>query len=66
MKVSELREKSEQELQTLLADLKKSIFVSKNQMVQNKKFEELAKNRSRKKQIARILTILREKANARS
>lgn len=62
MKASELHDKSEHELQAQLADLKKEIFVAKNQMVQSKKFEELAKNRSRKKQIARILTVLSAKS----
>lgn len=63
MKASELRQKTEKELKDLLDQLKKKLFQLRIEVKsgKNKKVSEIKKT---KKEIARVLTILREKENA--
>lgn len=64
MKTSEIREMKTPELQKKVLDLKEELFVLKFQQASGK-VEEAAKRKSIRKDIARILTILEERANAK-
>lgn len=60
-KIQELRDLSEEELEVRQEDLRKKIFELRNQQKLEKKIEESHLLRESKKEIARILTIMREK-----
>jgi len=61
LKAKELRDRSEQELIALEQDLAKEIFKFRNELRVNKKLEKPHRIREKKKERARVLTILREK-----
>lgn len=60
MKVSEIREKTQAELQKELADLKSELFKLRFQLVTNQ-LENPMKLKDVKKSIARVQTIIRER-----
>jgi len=60
MKVSEIREMSQEELQKELAELKSELFKLRFQLVTNQ-LENPMKLRDVKKSIARVKTVLRER-----
>ena len=64
-KAKELRDMSVDELEAGLLDTKKELFELKNEFKQTKKIEKPHLLSARKKDIARILTILREKQTAK-
>lgn len=57
----EFRDKSDNELQALLIDLKMDLFKTVNEMKRTKKVEHPELVRNKRKDIARLLTVLREK-----
>ena len=60
-KVQELRDQSQEELKALYEDLHKKVFELRNQQSLEKKLDEPHMIRESKKNIARVLTVLREK-----
>lgn len=60
-KVSEYRETAVDELYATLDDLRKQLFELTNQAKQSKSFEQPHLLRELKKNIARVLTVLKEK-----
>jgi large subunit ribosomal protein L29 len=63
MNAQELRDKSAEELQTQLADLKKEAFNLRFQMATNQ-MENTARMRAVRRDVARVMTVLNEKAAA--
>jgi len=63
MKASEIRDMTTQELENKLLDLKKELFALRFQLSVNQ-LDNTSRIRDVKKDIARILTIMREKSNA--
>ncbi|MCB1111376.1 MAG: 50S ribosomal protein L29 [Chlamydiales bacterium] len=66
MKAKDLRDKSTEEIQALLHDTRKELFVLVNEVKMTKKSEKPDQIFKAKKNIARMLTILREKQLAAS
>ncbi len=64
-KAKELRDQSESELKALYQDLSKEMFQLRNEMKITRKMEKPHLVRSKKKDRARVMTILREKEIAR-
>ncbi len=64
-KATELRNQSESELKTLYQDLSREMFQLRNEMKVARKMEKPHLVRLKKKDRARVMTILSEKANAR-
>lgn len=60
-KAQELRDQSQEELEALYEDLNKKVFELRNQQSLEKKLDEPHMLRESKKNIARVLTVLREK-----
>lgn len=60
-KAIELRDKSPEELEAMLADVRKELFQLTNAAKQTKKPEDPGTMRQMKKEIARILTVIKEK-----
>ncbi|MFT4552654.1 MAG: large subunit ribosomal protein L29 [Chlamydiales bacterium] len=60
-KAQEFRDQSPEELEALYVDLNKKVFVQRNQQSLEKKLDEPHMLRETKKNIARVLTVLREK-----
>ena len=60
-KVKELREQSEVELKALCEDISREIFQLRNEMKASRQVEQPHHLRLKKKERARVLTILREK-----
>lgn len=63
-KAKELRDQSTEELEARCRDLRKELFVLINQGKQDKKMEKTHLIRQKRKDIARLLTVLREKEMA--
>ncbi len=57
----EFREKSDDELQALLIDLKKDLFKAVNETKRTKKADHPEQVRSKRRDIAKLLTVVREK-----
>ena len=62
-KAKELRNQSESELKTLYQDLSKEMFQLRNEMKVTRKMEKPHLMRLKKKDRARVMTILSEKAH---
>lgn len=60
-KAKELRDQSKEELQALYVDLSKEIFELRNELKTTRKLEKPHLIRFKKRDRARVLTILREK-----
>ena len=60
MKAQELREKSPEELQTLLKETRENIDKTKNSLYQGK-IKNVKEFGSQRKDVARILTVLRQR-----
>ncbi|QZA58312.1 50S ribosomal protein L29 [Candidatus Rhabdochlamydia porcellionis] len=60
-KAKELRDQSREELQALYADLSKEIFELRNELKTTRKLEKPHLIRLKKRDKARVLTILQEK-----
>ena len=65
-KAKELRDQSIEELEATLIDSKKELYELQNELKQTKKLEKPHQLRERKKDIAKILTILGEKQSSKS
>lgn len=63
-KAKELRDQSPQELKAMVQDLSKELFQLRNEMKVTRKMEKPHLVRAKKKDRARIMTILREKEMA--
>lgn len=61
MKASELRDKAIEELEAILRETRGELFTLRNALKQTKKVDELDKIKIMKKNIAKLLTIIREK-----
>ena len=61
LKAKDLRDQSIEELEANLLDTKKELFELKNELKQSKKLEKPHLLREKKKDIAKLLTIVREK-----
>ena len=64
-KAKELRNQSESELKALYQDLSREMFQLRNEMKMTRKMEKPHLVRIKKKDRARVMTILSEKENAR-
>lgn len=64
-KAKELRNQSESELKALYQDLSREMFQLRNEMKLTRKMEKPHLVRMKKKDRARVMTILSEKENAR-
>jgi len=60
-KAKELRDQSKEELQALYADLSKEIFELRNELKTTRKLEKPHLIRLKKRDRARVLTVLQEK-----
>lgn len=60
-KAKELRDQSKEELEALYADLSKEIFELRNELKTTRKLEKPHLIRLKKKDRARVLTVLQEK-----
>ncbi|MGM0440456.1 MAG: 50S ribosomal protein L29 [Chlamydiota bacterium] len=63
MKASEYRDQSVEELEAALSDLHKDLFSLRNERRLNKKLDHPHELKYKRKDIAKILTVLREKQN---
>jgi large subunit ribosomal protein L29 len=63
-KAKELRNQSESELKTLYQDLSRDMFQLRNEMKLTRKMEKPHLVRMKRKDRARVMTVLREKENA--
>lgn len=61
LKAKELRDQSKEELQDLYADLSKEIFELRNELKTTRKLEKPHLIRLKKRDKARVLTVLQEK-----
>jgi len=61
-KANELRDKSVEELQAILLDTRKELFAIRNEVRETKKADNPEKTKHMKKMVARLLTVIREKA----
>lgn len=66
LKAKDLRDQSIEELEATLVDSKKELYQLQNEKKQTKKLEQPHRLKERKKDIAKILTIIAEKNNALS
>lgn len=64
VKAKNLRDQSTEELEATLLDIQKELFELKNERKQSKKLEKPHLLREKKKDIAKILTVVREKQMA--
>jgi len=60
-KAQKFREQSVEELEALLLDLRKELFLLVNESKQSQKFEKAHRIPNTKKDIARVMTCLKEK-----
>jgi len=60
-KAKELRDQSAEELKALYSDLSKGIFVLNNEVRKTRKLEKPHQVKEKKRDRARVLTVLREK-----
>jgi len=65
-KAGELREQTIEELEALQGDLRKELYEMKGEAKQSQKFEKAHRLPQIRKDIARVLTVLREKQMASS
>ncbi len=63
VKAKELRDQSQEDLKALYQDLSKELFQMRNEMKVARKMEKPHLARIKKKDRARVMTILREKEN---
>jgi large subunit ribosomal protein L29 len=63
-KAKELRDQSPEELKAIYQDLSKELFQTRNEMKVTRKIEKSHLVRAKKKDRARVMTILREKEMA--
>jgi large subunit ribosomal protein L29 len=63
-KAQKFREQSKEELEALLVDLRKELYTLVNESKQAQKFEKAHRIPETKKDVARVLTILKEKQAA--
>ncbi|MGA8164241.1 MAG: 50S ribosomal protein L29 [Waddliaceae bacterium] len=61
LKAKNLRDQSLEELEATLKEVKKELFMMKNESKQAKKLEQPHLLREKKKDIAKLLTVIREK-----
>jgi large subunit ribosomal protein L29 len=61
LKAKNLRDQSIEELEAILLDTKKELFTLKNEMKQSKKLEKPHLLSEKKNDIAKLLTVVREK-----
>ncbi|CDR33061.1 50S ribosomal protein L29 [Criblamydia sequanensis] len=61
LKASELKDKASEELEAMLIDLRKDLFASVNEAKQTKRIDKPHLVKQKRKDIARILTVMREK-----
>lgn len=66
LKAKDLRDQSNEELEATLIDSKKELYELQNELNQTKKLEQPHLLRERKKDIAKILTVLSEKQSTMS
>ena len=59
LKANELRDKADDELEAMLIDLRRELFVSVNEAKQTKQSDKPHLAQHKRKSIARILTVLR-------
>jgi large subunit ribosomal protein L29 len=66
LKAKDLRDQSIEELEAALLDAKKELFELNNELKQTRKIEKPHLLRERKKDIAKILTVIREKEGVKA
>lgn len=60
-KAKDLRDKSQEELEADLIDMRKELYVWVNDTKQSKKIDQPSFAKNKRKEIARVLTVIREK-----